>query len=357
MIHDNVEFHNVAELRDVEGRDGLRVQRVPEDVRLCLNAGAQERMLSPAGSEIRFVSAGNTVNVTLSSPGGSAEVIPFFGPFQGKERFQIGKEPRTLELTYPARLKTLESEAVQDLPFSREVWRLVLRNTSLHYHSIEGEGLRPPTVDELPKRRYLSYGTSITHGASATAMHLTYVSQVAWRLGADLINLGVGGSAYCERELADYIAARDDWDVATLALSVNMMGAGFSLSEFSERVTYMVNAIAGANPDRPVGCITIYPHFREFCGDAEERERTRAFRQALRDAVDGCPHENAHLIEGTEMLGNIGGLTVDLIHPGDHGMIEMGERVAGRLKPLLDGSDGGETVRKVRKIRRIKKTK
>ena len=29
MIHDNVEFHNVAELRDVEGRDGLRVQRVP----------------------------------------------------------------------------------------------------------------------------------------------------------------------------------------------------------------------------------------------------------------------------------------------------------------------------------------
>ncbi len=114
MIHDNVEFHNVAELREVEGRDGLRVQRVPEDVRLCLNTGAQERMLSPAGSEIRFVSAGNKVNVTLSSPGGSAEVIPFFGPFQGKERFQIGKEPKTLELTYPDRLKSIEPEAVRD---------------------------------------------------------------------------------------------------------------------------------------------------------------------------------------------------------------------------------------------------
>ncbi len=114
-------------------------------------------------------------------------------------------------------------------------------------------------------------------------------------------------------------------------------------------------ASAWANPDRPVGCITICPHFREFCGDAEERERTAAFRQALRDAVDSCPHENAHLIEGTEMLSNIGGLTVDLIHPGDHGMIEMGERVAGRLKPLLDGDERGETIRRVRKIKKQKK--
>ena len=335
MIHDNVEFHNVGELRAVEGRAGLRVQRVPEAVRLCLNPGAQDRMLSPAGAEIRFVSAGDEVDVTLSSPGGSAEVIPFFGPFQGRERFQIGKEPRTLTLTYPERLRAIEEHALQGLHFSTDVWRLTLRNTSLHYHGIQGEGLRPPTAEELPKLRYLSYGTSITHGASATAMHLTYVSQVAWRLGADLINLGVGGSAYCEPELADYIAARGDWDVATLALSVNMVGSGFSLSEFSERVTYMVNAVAGANADRPVGCITIYPHFRDFCGDADERDKTASFREALREAVTGCPHANAHLIEGPEMLSNIGGLTVDLIHPGDHGMIEMGERVAGKLSPLL----------------------
>ncbi len=112
----------------------------------------------------------------------------------------------------------------------------------------------------------------------------------------------------------------------------------------------MVNAVAGANPDRPVGCITIYPHFREFCGDAEERKRTADFRQALRDAVDSCPHENAHLIEGTEMLSNIGGLTVDLIHPGDHGMIEMGERVAGRLKPLLDRDERGRPLERLGRL-------
>ena len=336
MIHDQVEFHNVGALRDIDGIGGLRVQRVPEDVRLCLNPRAQERMLSPAGSEIRFVSQGDTIKITLSSPQGPAEVIPFFGPFQGKERYQIGKEPQTIEVVYPERIRTLEPEALEGLYFSHDVWRLTLRNTSLHYHSIEGEGLRPPMAEELPKRRYLSYGTSITHGAAATAMHLTYVSQVAWRLEADLINLGVGGSAYCEPELADHIAGREDWDFATLALSVNMIGAGFSVEEFTERVTYMVNTVAGSDPNRPVGCITIYPHFREFSGDSEGRERAEAFRQALRDVVNDCPYQNAHLLEGEEMLRNIGGLTVDMIHPGDHGMIEMGEHIAKHLKPLLD---------------------
>ena len=332
MIFDGIEFHNVAELKDVG--NGRRLQRVPEEVRVCLNERAQQRMLSPAGSEIRFVSNGNTVRVTVSCPEGSAEVIPFWGPFQGKERFRIGAEAQTLELVYPERLKALNAEATDGLLYSPNVCRLTLRGDGLIYHGIEGDGLRAPTADEVPSLRYLSYGTSITHGASATAMHLTYVRQVAWRLGADLLNFGVGGSAFCEKELADYMAGREDWDIATLALSVNMVG-GFSVEEFTERVSYMVNTVAGANTKRPVVCITLYPHFRDFCIDEDLKDKTSTFRQVLRDVVDDCPHPNVHLIEGTDMLTDIGGLTVDLIHPGDLGMIEMGERIAQELKELM----------------------
>lgn len=332
MTFDDIEFHNVAELRDVD--NGRRLQRVPEDVRLCLNERAQQRMLSPAGSEIRYVSSGDTVRVTVSCPEGSAEVIPFWGPFQGKERFRVGAAPQVLELVYPERLKKLEAEVVNGLLYSPNVCRLTLRGDGLIYHGIDGDGLRAPNADEVPKLRYLSYGTSITHGASATAMHLTYVRQVAWRLGADLINFGVGGSAHCEKELSDYMAGRDDWDIATLALSVNMVG-GFSVEEFTERVAYMVNTVAGANTSRPVACITLFPHFRDFCVDEALTEKTATFRQVLRDVVSDCPHANVHLIEGTDMLTDMGGLTVDLIHPGDLGMIEMGERIAGKLKGLM----------------------
>ena len=339
MILGEVELHNVAEVREIPGLPGKRLLRVPEDVRVCLNPRAQQRMLSPAGSEIRFASGGDRVAVTVSCPEASAEVIPFWGPFQGRQRFAIGREPKTLVLTYPERLAGLDPDAAAGLSFSPRVWRLTLRGEGLHYHGIRGEGLRPPAPDELPKRRYLAYGTSITHGTAATAMHLTYVSQTARRLGADLINLGVGGSAYCEPELADYMAARDDWDVATLALSVNMIGGGFSVEAFRERVDYMVHTVAGSNPRRPVACITLYPHFRDFCADQPKEmvEKSAAFRQVLREVVAACPHPNVRLIEGPELLADIGGLTVDLIHPGDCGMIQMGERLAGRLNEFLKG--------------------
>ncbi len=48
MIHSQIEFHNVAELRAVDNVPGLRLQRVPEEVRLALNDKAQQRVLSPA---------------------------------------------------------------------------------------------------------------------------------------------------------------------------------------------------------------------------------------------------------------------------------------------------------------------
>ena len=66
----------------------------------------------------------------------------------------------------------------------------------------------------------------------------------------------------------------------------------------------------------------------EYGGTPEE------FRQALRRALAACPHSNAHLIEGLELLCDISGLTSDLIHPGDIGMIEMGEKLAAKLQAL-----------------------
>ena len=44
MILENVELHDIAEARPVLGRQGLRLHRVPEEVRLSLNEKAQERM-------------------------------------------------------------------------------------------------------------------------------------------------------------------------------------------------------------------------------------------------------------------------------------------------------------------------
>lgn len=341
MIYDNVELHNVAEIHPISNRSGVRLLRVPEKVRLKLNQGAQTRILQPDNAEIRFLSDGQITRVTLSSQG-QTDVTLFYGVFDGRQRFVVTREPVTIEIPAPSlHLRQLAPDYWRDLPFSPRVYRLILggrRREPLIFHEVEGQNVRPPEPEDLPARRYLAYGTSITHGFDAEGPHLTYVAQTAWHLKADLINLGLGGSAHCEPELADYIAARDDWDIASLALSVNMQG--FSLDEFYKRVSYMVNTVAGNNPDKPVACVTLYPYFRDFGisdAGAQYGGTPEEYRQALRDAVTVCPHSNAHLIEGTEILTDISGLTHDLVHPGDNGMIQMGRNLAGKLEALIEG--------------------
>ncbi len=340
MIYKNVELHNIEEVRSIKGHDGVRLQRVPENVRLALNEGAQLRMLQPDTAEIRFVADSPGCRITLSSQA-QTRVTVFNGLFDSCQRFTIGPEPQTIELVINDRLAQLDKDRWSKMSFSPRVYRVILggiepEREPIFFHSIEGQGIRPPRANEIPSLRYLAYGTSITHGSEAEGPHLCYASQTARRLGADLINLGVGGSAHCEPELADYIAERSDWHIATLALSVNMLD--FPLDVFRERVSYMVNKVGGSQPRRPVACITLYPHFRDFGIDDKDvvyGGSSEEYRQILRDVVQACPYENVHLIEGPEILTDISGLTADLIHPSDNGMIEMGWRLAEKLKPLL----------------------
>ena len=341
MIHENVELHNVAEVRKARG--GVRLQRVPESVREHLEEGAQMRVRQPDNCEIRFVSDSPEVRVTLSSEG-ETDAAVFYGPFDVRERHTIGRKPTTISFPPTERLGQLDPKWWKGQPFAPNVRRVVFggrRREPVILHDVRGDGLRPPSPEELPGTRYLAYGTSITHGFDCEGPHLSYVAQTAWHLAADLINLGVGGACHCEKAFADHIAQRTDWDIASLALSVNMHA--HPMPVFRERVEYLVNTVAAADTSRPVACITLYPYFRDFGvsdSEAEYGGTPEEFRQALREIVAACPSPNVHLIEGPDMLTDIGGLTADLIHPSDNAMIEMGRNLAARLKPLLPAEGG-----------------
>lgn len=341
MLHENVELQGIDEL--TEGASGgVCLQRVPESLRPHLNEGAKTRVLMPACAEIRFVTDDNKASVTLSGVDGEVQISPFFGMYRNASCFTVGTEPTTFEIEMPegfaSRLPALDKIGH---PFAPRVCRLMMRGAQACLHGVEGNGLRPPERSEVPWLRYMAYGTSITHGGNASWPHLTYVSQTARRIGADLINLGLGGACHCEPEIGDYIAARTDWHIATLALSVNMVG-GFTCEQFAERVEYLVNTVAGADHSRPVACITLYPFFNDLePRDSEVAIKAVSFRDILREIVAASPHPNVHLLEGPEMLTDMGGHTTDLIHPADDGMIQMGENIARRLQPLLNSIPRG----------------
>ncbi|WP_330166340.1 SGNH/GDSL hydrolase family protein [Halobacterium sp. KA-6] len=228
----------------------------------------------------------------------------------------------------PERLRELTSDETGR--FDPRVCRIQFdRHQAIAVHDVTSD-CRQPTADELPDQRYLAYGTSITEGAAASVPHTDYVTPVARNCGVDALNLGCSGSAYCEGAMAEHIAARDDWDVATLAISVNMAASGgFSPEEFHERDDDFVNTIAAAHPEKPITCVTLFP----YCDDVTESgdaEHATAYRETLRSIVEDSPHDNLSLVEGPELLP-LSGLAADLLHPRDYGMKRIGDELSQRL--------------------------
>ncbi|UPM45024.1 SGNH/GDSL hydrolase family protein [Halocatena salina] len=327
----SISLHNVAETVSAEwAADADRLCRVPATVGAALNETARERVRHPTGSEIRFVPRSETdeIEITLSAIE-RTQVRTFWGSFQPWEPIEIGPEPKTLELTLPDRLQELPTRGDTGR-FDPHVCRIAFeRFQAVAVHAVSGN-CRPPTADELPDQRYLAYGTSITEGAASSATHMNYVSHVARNCGFDALNFGCSGSAYCESAMADYIATREDWDVATLALSVNMANTGgFSPDEFEGRAEAFVDTIATAHPEKPIACITLFPYFDDVI-ESGDPAHARAYREALRSIVDDSPHDNLTLIDGSQLL-SFSGLTADLLHPGDDGMEIIGRRLSKKL--------------------------
>jgi len=331
----SVSLHNVAETEPAEWADGGdRLCRAPASVRSHLTEMGRERLSCVSHSEVRFVPEDDDaeIEVTLSTPE-RAEMRVFWGSFQPWQAREIGPGTETLTLSVPDRLAELD-DTVDTGRFDPRVCRLVFeRFVPVALHGVAGD-CRPPESDELPERRYLAYGTSITEGAKASAAHLSYVSRVARNCGLDAVNLGSSGSAHCEPEMADYVADREDWDVATLALSVNMANADFPTAAFRERVEYFVDTVAGAHPDKPVVAVTLFPYYADVTASGDPG-RAEAFREALRSVVASSPHDNLSLVEGSD-VGSAGDLTWDVLHPSDEGMMAIGDGVADHLETVLD---------------------
>lgn len=331
----SVSLHNVTELEPAEWTDGgKRLARVPGDVGANLNVTARDRVRNPTGCELRFVPKTDdaTVDVTLSAAA-EATVQPFWGEFQSNDSITVGPEPTTVEFEVPERIRALTDDGQTAGAFDPQVCRLRFDAWSpVAVHDVTGK-CRPPNGRELPDYRYLAYGTSITEGA-VSEPHLSYVSQAAHRLGSDPLNLGMAGAAFCEPAIADYLAGREDWDVATLSLSVNMANRGFTLEQFHKRAEYLVNKVARAHPTKPIVCISLFPYHADLVRD-NASERATEFRAALRTIVTESPNDNLSLIEGPTLM-TATGLMDDILHPGDNGMIEIGSRLAEKLDVMLN---------------------
>ncbi|MBD2845323.1 hypothetical protein IDH44_08985 [Paenibacillus sp. IB182496] len=250
---------------------------------------------------------------------------------------------RSLDLQRGDSLEQVVPEALARGRFSIEVWRVLIsrdyaadREFQVAYHGIDcfGEPVHPPPLSALPAKRWLAYGSSITHGAGATVHSSSYIQQAARRLGVDVLNKGLGGACLCEPEVAAHFADLDTWDWATLELGVNMRGL-FTTAQFEQRARAFVQRML--RPGKPVVLIDMFPNASDYAANPNDpmRDVNREFREALWRIHDECANPKLHIISGEQLLPVLRLLTVDLIHPSDDGHIEMGRLLAERLRRLL----------------------
>ena len=367
------DFLNKVQLHNFDGYEltpdgtGVSVYRLPAEVRQHLSEKGARIMVFSQSGEIRFVlkegakledvvirlkSNRNTQisfyrgdelcgATTLTAKKGVEPYIPpsLVGKTSSDQypdvACEIDLNPAKLKLS-PRAAKAAEGPKPAKR-FPPQVYRVVLHKGVITLTGIEGD-IRPPKPEELPPV-LVSYGTSISMGASAKKPEGSFPALTAAALGYSLRNLGCSGSAFCEKEMADYLA-KQPGDLFLFEISVNMVGRrteperGFQVDEFRKRAAYLIDTVAKAHPQSPVVCISILP----YEADKHEKQAVKPgeFRKALEEICRSTPHKNVHFVDGTKLLSFEGLDPKDKIHPTDAGHAEIASKLIPQIQQILN---------------------
>jgi len=338
LIYDQIAFHNVEELEAVPGLPGLRLQRFPAALRNSLGFKANDRgrffSHRATGSELRFVTAGKFLRLTLSAMETDAEVIVYRGDrAHSRHVLKVGVMT-SLFLEEPPFFAQVDPAMVTRQRFAPQVWRITFNQDAIvSYHHLEpfGHEVRPPLPDETPATTWLAYGSSITFGGNAFFAPNAYVQRAALLLGVDVLNKGLPGSCLCEPQMADYLSAAT-WDFATLELGVNMTEWA-TPEEFGECASDLIDTVHQSNPTRPIFVIDIYVNRGDYLLDRENpgARNTSPFREIIFRHMAGKNQPFLCHLPADSILDATEGLNVDLLHPSDEGHLRMGELLAAAI--------------------------
>ena len=188
---------------------------------------------------------------------------------------------------------------------------------------------------ETGAKKWITYGSSITHCRSADSPTQTWPAIVARTRGYDLTCLGYGGQCHLDPMVARMIRDREA-DVISLCLGINIYGAA-SLGErtFGPGILGFVQIVREKHPTTPIALLSpIYSPEREDTPNEVEftlkkmREVVAASVETLRKNGD----ENITYIDGLNIFDSDNAyLLPDGLHPNNEGYAIMAQNVLKHL--------------------------
>ena len=172
------------------------------------------------------------------------------------------------------------------------------------------------------------YGTSITHGCSASRPGMTYPAILGRRLDLPVVNLGFSGNGTMDPEFAEILAEipASAYIIDCLPNMTKMTG-----DEVLRRARHLVTELRRRRPDTPI----VLVEDRPYANSRYRREpRIQPHWESFRKFFDELRNEGfdrLYYVRGENLIGRDNEATVDGSHPTDLGMM----RYADALEPVL----------------------
>jgi hypothetical protein len=192
------------------------------------------------------------------------------------------------------------------------------------------------TVTPAPGRAAASkpivfYGTSITHGASASRSGMCHPAILGRAFNREVINLGFSGNGRMEEGVMKLVAELDP-AVFILDCLPNMTAA-----LVRERAAAGVKILRAAHPDTPILLVEDRNYDNSWLVKSR-RESNEANHAALHEAYETLQAEKVkhlHYLKADNLLGSDGEATIDSSHPTDLGFVRQAAEFERVLKPIL----------------------
>lgn len=191
----------------------------------------------------------------------------------------------------------------------------------------DGSSLLPPRYRYRNDSPVVYYGSSITHGASATRPALTYTSLVSRRFHLDFVNLGFAGSALAEDAMIDYLASLPKPAVFVYDYDFNAPSA----EHYAATHEKLYRAVRAACPELPILIVTA-----PVSSILHRADRRRiAMRTYLNAAEAG--DDRVFFIDGATMMADecTEDALIDGVHPSDLGIRRMAYTIGNAVDAIM----------------------
>ncbi len=183
------------------------------------------------------------------------------------------------------------------------------------------EGLAPR------EKPIVFYGTSITHGASASRPGMVHTAILGRRFDMPVVNLGFSGNGRMDKEVGDFLVQLDA-AVFVIDCLPNMQPA-----MVTERCIPLVKQLRAAKPETPIVLVEDRRYSNSWITPAKDQFHTDN-HAALKAAFDTLQKEgvkNLHYIGGDHLYGDDSEGATDASHASDLGFM----RQADIFEPVL----------------------